>query len=193
VKRKAKITPSDYPDLLAAVDDGISERELARRYDCAPSLVHRHVVKARQAQDSKDVNPKPDIGADDDAPTGSLREILQARIEDPNTSARDVASLANALARLEDEKQSSPYPPLTALRLGSLIFEPGPASESGRRFRVLWRVRGGIRHVAGTDYTLTAAEALHLVLCAYGRELGLTPEDLGLTPEDIAAAATPGP
>jgi hypothetical protein len=105
----------------------------------------------------------------------------QARIQDPNTSARDLASLANALARLEDETQRAPYPSLTALRSGTIIVEPGPRSESERRFRVMWRVPGGIRHVSGADYTLTAAEALHLVLCAYGRELGLTPEDLGLT------------
>jgi len=192
VQRNPKITPSDYPDLLAAVDAGVSERELARRYDCAPSLVHRHFVKARQAQDFTAVNRKPDVDADDDGLTGSLHEILQARIRDPNTSPRDLASLANALARLDGEKQRDPYPSLTDLRLGTLIVEPGPRSESERRFRVLWRVRGGIGHVAGTDYTLTAAEALHLVLCAYGRELGLAPEDLGLTPEDVAAAETPG-
>jgi hypothetical protein len=122
----------------------------------------------------------------------SPREILLARIRDPNTFPRDLASLANALARLEDDKQSSPYPALTDLRAGTVIVEPGPHSESERRFRLLWRVPGGIRHVGDSDYTLTAAEALHLVLCAYGRELGLTPEDLGLTPEDVAAAATPG-
>lgn len=192
MQKIAKITPSDYPDLLAAVDDGISERELARRYDCAPSLMHRHLARARRAQDFTEVNLKPDIGRDDGAPTGSLREILQARIHDPNTSARDLASLANALARLEDEKQREPYPPLTALRSGTIIVEPGPRSESERRFRVMWRVPGGIRHVASADYTLTAAEALLIVLCAYGREIGLTPEDLGLTPEDVAAAATQG-
>jgi hypothetical protein len=33
----AKITPADYPELLAAADAGTPQRELARRYDCAPS------------------------------------------------------------------------------------------------------------------------------------------------------------
>jgi hypothetical protein len=193
VQRNPKITPDDYPDLLAAVDEGVSERELARRYDCAHSLIHRHVARARQAQDLSDVNLKPESGAVDDVLTGSLREILQSRMRDPNTSSRDLASLTNALARLKDENQGASYPSLKDLRLGTLIVEPGPASEFGRRFRVLWRVPGGIRHVSEADYTLTAAEALHLVLCGLGQELGLTPEALGFTPEEIAAAAaTPG-
>ena len=42
----AKITPADYPDLPAAVDAGTSQRELARRYGCAPSLIARQVAKA---------------------------------------------------------------------------------------------------------------------------------------------------
>jgi len=46
----AKITPADYPDLLAAVDAGTTQRELARRYDCVPSLIARHVARARRSQ-----------------------------------------------------------------------------------------------------------------------------------------------
>jgi len=41
----AKVAPADYPDLLAAVDAGTSQRELARRHGCAPSLVARHGAK----------------------------------------------------------------------------------------------------------------------------------------------------
>jgi hypothetical protein len=39
VETIAKIRPADYPELLAAVDAGTSQRELALVYDCAPSLV----------------------------------------------------------------------------------------------------------------------------------------------------------
>ena len=46
----AKITPADYPDLLAADDAGIPQRELANRYDCAPSLIARHLAKAERAR-----------------------------------------------------------------------------------------------------------------------------------------------
>ena len=46
----AKITPADYPDLLAASDADIPQRELADRYDCAPSLIARHLAKAERAR-----------------------------------------------------------------------------------------------------------------------------------------------
>ena len=47
VQTIAKVTPADYPDLLAAVDAGVSQRELVSRYGCAPSLIARHVARAR--------------------------------------------------------------------------------------------------------------------------------------------------
>ena len=47
----AKITPADYPVLLAAVDAGMTQRELAHRYGCAPSLVARHVARAKRARE----------------------------------------------------------------------------------------------------------------------------------------------
>jgi hypothetical protein len=184
-----KITSEDYPELLAAVDAGVTQRALARRYDCAPSLIARHVARAREARDFTDITREADVAAAADELTGSLREILEGRLRDPKTSARDLASLANALARLKDQKQDAPYSPLTHLRFGTFILEPGPRSGSKRQFRLMGRVRGGISHLSGTDYDLTAAEALYLLLCMLSRDLGLTLEALGVTQEDIAAAA----
>jgi len=51
------------------------------------------------------------------------------------------------------------------------------------------RKRGGIAHLSGSDYDLTAAEALYLIVFILAPELGLTREALGLGPEDIASAA----
>ena len=100
-----KITAADYPDLLAAVDAGISQRELARRYGCAPSLVARHVAKAKRARELSDRPQGLDLGLTGEPPNGSMREILEARIRDPKTSARDLASLTDALARLQEEQR----------------------------------------------------------------------------------------
>jgi len=99
----AKLTPDDYPDLLVAVDAGISQRELARRYDCAPSLVARHVARAQRARDLSERPQEPDLGLSAEPHNGSMREILEARLRDPSTSARDLASLANAIAKLDSE------------------------------------------------------------------------------------------
>jgi hypothetical protein len=51
VHQIAKITPADYPELLAAADAGTPQRELARRYDCAPSLVARHQARAKRGRE----------------------------------------------------------------------------------------------------------------------------------------------
>jgi hypothetical protein len=69
------------------------------------------------------------------------------------------------------------------LRLGTLILEPGPAGPD-RRYRLMRRVpRYGCEHIAGGGYGLTAADALYLIVCALGQELGLSLEDiLGRTP-----------
>ena len=101
MSRIAKITPDDYSDLLAAVDEGVSQRALARRYGCAPSLIARHVAKAKRLRELRDheqvAEGDPGLGRIE----GSTREILEARIRDPKTPARDLANLANALARYE--------------------------------------------------------------------------------------------
>ncbi len=186
----AKITPADYPDLLAAVDAGIPQRELARRYDCAPSLVARHVARAKRARELSDRTQEADRGLSAELDNGSMREILEARVRDPSTSARDLASLTNALARLKEEKRGGSGVPLDYLRRGTLILEPGPSSGAEPRYRLMLRAGRGIKHASGAGYDLTAAGALYLLLCALGQELGLTPEELGLRPEDVAAAAT---
>jgi hypothetical protein len=49
-----KITSVDYPDLLAAVNEGATQRELARRYDCAPSLIAHHLARARRMPELSD-------------------------------------------------------------------------------------------------------------------------------------------
>lgn len=51
------------------------------------------------------------------------------------------------------------------------------------------RVPGRIEYLSSRDYDLTPAQAVHLILCLFGTELGLAPEALGLTANDIAAAA----
>jgi hypothetical protein len=172
----AKLTPADYPDLLAEVDAGISQRELARRYDCAPSLVARHVARARRARELSDRTEEPDLGLTAEPHTGSTREILEARIRDPRTSARDLASLTNALARLKEEEAPASGPLITYLRHGAIILEPEPKTDSGpeRTYRITLRVRGGINHIADG---LTNRRAL-----------GLTAVGLGLIePEDLRA------
>jgi hypothetical protein len=185
----AKITPDDYFDLLAAVDEGVSQRSLALRYGCAPSLIARHVAKARRLRELRVLEQVPQADLGNGLIEGSTREILEARIRDPRTPARDLASLANALARLTTD-EAAPDSPAFLFRAGTLILEPGPRSRgSKRRYRLMLRARGRIEHLSGHDYDLTAAEALYLILFSLAPELGLTREPLGLGPEDIASAA----
>jgi hypothetical protein len=188
----AKITPDDYSDLLAAVDEGVSQRALARRYGCAPSLIARHVARAKRLRDSSDLARGP--GADQSLVPleGSTREILEAHIRDPRTPRRDVANLVNALARLtKDEPPTPPDSPALLFRSGTLILEPGPGRrEAERRYRLMVRTRRGIEHLSGSDYDLTALEGLYLVLFTLAPQLGLTREEvLSMSLEDIARAA----
>ena len=169
----AKITAADYPDLLAAVDTGISQRELARRYDCAPSLVARHVAKATRTRELSDRTQEPDLALTAEPHAGSMREILEARIRDPRTSARDLASLTNSLARLKDEDKHASGPPISYLRRGTLIVEPEPGPGPERTYRLMLRVPDGIDHVADG---LTNRQAWGLTACGLGL---VTPEDLG--------------
>jgi hypothetical protein len=180
------------PDLLAAVDEGVSQRALARRYGCAPSLIARHVAKAKRLRELRDLKQLPEADLSIGPIEGSMREILEARIRDPKTPARDLANLANALARLiKDEAPAPPDSPAFLFRPGTLILEPGRRSGgSERRYRLMVRARGRIEHLSGRDYDLTAAEALYLILVCLAPELGLTREEaLGLSPEDFAGAA----
>ncbi len=120
----AKITPADYPDLLAAVDAGISQRELARRYDCAPSLVARYVERAKRHRELDDRKEEPDLGLSAEPHNGSMRAILEARLRDPRTSARDLASLANAIAKLDSEVAEMDDKRMFLFRQGTLAIEP---------------------------------------------------------------------
>jgi hypothetical protein len=125
-----KITPSDYPDLLAQADAGMTQREQARRYHCAPSLIARHLGRARRARELSERARAHDAEATAEQPTGSMRELLEARIRDPKTSARDLAALVNSLARLDgqDGNSADPVPPVLAaarmFRCGTLVLEP---------------------------------------------------------------------
>jgi hypothetical protein len=177
VQSIVKITAADYPDLLAAVDAGISQRELACRYGCAPSLVARHVAKAKRARELSDRTAGPDLGLTSEPQNGSMREILEARIRDPKTSARDLASLTNALARLQEEAPGASGPSIYLLRRGTLILEPEPGPGPERTYRLMLRVRGGIDHFAGG---LTNRQAWGLTACGLGL---VTPEGLGLSRE----------
>jgi hypothetical protein len=145
VQRTPKITPGDYPDLLAAGEEGVSERELARRYRCARSLVHRHIARARHLRELEALQQETDLSA---RPIdGSLSEILDARMRDPKTPARDLVGLANARSRLNKEEGFGAGEQLALLfRYGTLILEPQRKSKPGPgrcRFRLLWSVPGG--------------------------------------------------
>jgi transposase-like protein len=186
----AKITPDDYSDLLAAVDEGVSQRALARRYGCAPSLIARHVAKAKRLRELRDLEQMPQSDSSLGPIEGSTREILEARIRDPKTPARDLASLVNALARLtKDDASAPPDSPARLFWPGTLILERGRRSrEAERRYRVMVRTRRGIEHLSGHDYDLTAADVLDVVLLYLAPELGLTREGLVRGSEDIASS-----
>jgi transposase-like protein len=155
-----KITPDDYPDLLAARDAGISQRELARRYDCAPSLVARHMRRATLARGLSDTEGEPEADPNIRPVGRTTREVVQALIRDPKTSARDVASLTNALTRMNrDGEPEAPDLPVFPFRRGTIIIEPGPGPGSELRFRFMQRTREGIAHSSGGDYDLTATQA----------------------------------
>jgi hypothetical protein len=181
----AKITPDDYSDLLAAVDEGVPQRELARRYGCAPSLIARHVAKARRLRELRELEQVAQADRSNRPIEGSMREILEARIRDPKTPARDLASLSNALARLIAD-EPTPETPSFPFRSGTLILEPGPRSRGSERgYRLLVRAGGRIEYLSGRDYDQSAVEALWQILVCFAPELGLSREELlGLSPGD---------
>jgi hypothetical protein len=76
-----------------------------------------------------------------------MREILEARIRDPRTSARDLASLVNSLAKLNEEQEAAERQSILKYhRIGTLLIEPeqrGPGT-----WRIMLRVPGGVEHVA---------------------------------------------
>ena len=174
-----KITAADYDDLLAAAETGTTQRELARRYGCAPSLIARHQTRARDDREADASAPRLDSTEAVEHRGGSIREILETLVRDPKTSARDVASLTNAIARLTDNNEPPLGPSLYDLRRGTLILEPGPRTnhDSEPRYRLILRVSGGIEHVSA-DYDLTPTDAIFLVVCAFSSHFGITLEEI---------------
>jgi transposase-like protein len=116
-----KITAADYDDLLASVEAGTTQRELARRYGCAPSLIARHLARAKQSRARAEPVDECDSRVAPVPHAGSIRAILEARIRDPETSARDLASLANVLARLDEEEQVEQVKVVTVDATGKVI------------------------------------------------------------------------
>jgi hypothetical protein len=96
------------------------------------------VAKAKRAAALSELEDGPDTGLS--LEPNEVRAILEARIRDPKTSARDLASLMSALARAQKEEAAASRSPIFYLRKGTLILEPGPSRE--RRFRLMLRVRG---------------------------------------------------
>jgi hypothetical protein len=70
-----------------------------------PVVVARHVARARRAQAGSEPARERDLGPTADRRDDSMSEILDARCRDPRTSARDLASLVNARARLDAEQR----------------------------------------------------------------------------------------
>jgi hypothetical protein len=182
-----KITPSDYPDLLAQADAGMTQREQAGRYDCAPSLIARHLARAKRARELSQPARAHDADVTAEQSSGSMRELLEARIRDPKTSPRDLAALVNSLARLEgqDGTSADAVPPVLAaarmFRCGTLVLEPVLGPEL--RYRLIFRVRGGFEHI---DDSLTPQNAFGLITCAL---VGNSPEAFGLDRAELEVMA----
>jgi len=119
--------------------------------------------------------------------TGSMRELLETRIRDPKTSARDLAALVNSLAKLDGEDASPSDPILDAARAAASIFRRGtlvlePVLGAEPRFRLMLRVPGGFEHI---DNGLTARQALGLIACALA---SVSPDEFGIDREELVAA-----
>lgn len=117
---------------------------------------------------------------------GSTRELLEARIRNPKTSARDLAALVNSLAKLEGEDTGSSDSMLDAARAAARIFPPGtlvlePVRGPEWRFRLMRRVPGGFEHI---DNSLTARQAWSLIGCAL---VSASPDEFGTSREELAA------
>src|SRR6266566_524697 len=170
----------------------MTQRQLADRYGCAPSLVARHIAKAKRVRELREPARGSDPGPSAEPHNGSMREILEARIRDPGTSARDLASLANTLAKLKEEQKragSDGHSSIYTLRVGTHIVEP----EKWRRdydserptFQLLIRVPGGIEHVVGG---LTPGQVLQILGIGFGV---WTPEQLAALEAAVRADSAP--
>jgi len=52
-----------------------------------------------------------------------MREILEARIRDPRTSTRDLASLVNSLAKLDEKQEAAEWPSILDHRILEQLSE----------------------------------------------------------------------
>jgi hypothetical protein len=100
-RRSQRSRPMTTPICLRrSMKESLSARSRAGTGGCAPSLIARHVAKAKRLRELRDLEQVPEADLSIGPIDGSTREILEARIRDPKTPARDLANLANALARL---------------------------------------------------------------------------------------------
>jgi transposase-like protein len=110
----AKITLADYDDLLASVDAGVSQRELARRYGCVPSLVARHVARARRSRDSR-LTHDCESAATPQPYATTMREILE--------HAYVIQRLRLATSRAWRTRWPDSTPRSARLRIATCIFD----------------------------------------------------------------------
>ncbi len=130
----SKITPADYPELLASVAAGMTQRELARQYGCAPSLVARHLARARRAEEQRDPTERPDAGATDE-PLDDCRQIEPGPAPGAAMSDGPTNTGVDIRQRLEQEALHSTdaRSRLAALRELRLLNESGGAGETPSR------------------------------------------------------------
>jgi len=96
---ETKVRLSNKTDDLQLLDEMLQDKDPKVRM-AAPVLKQK--LKAAQRQRSAGLD-QTGGSVTVDTQSGSIREILEARIRDPKVSARDLASLTNALIKLDED------------------------------------------------------------------------------------------